>query len=126
MLLVSFRIQLYILTSGMNSILTLKPVSILTQFKSVGLLQNNILRCSLFEAKKASSQACDQGAFENIVHALSTNQPQIKLALQIRRTPHATLPQGEFSTSCSIKFSTHIRNHHLPMRYKRTIPIAYR
>ena len=34
------------------------------------------------------------------------------------KTPHVTLPQWAFSTSCSITASTHI--HHLPMRNKET------
>jgi len=56
------------------------------------------------------------------MHFLQLNRKaQNHLALQIRTTPHATLPQGEFSTSCSIKTTSHIKNHHLPMRYKGTI-----
>jgi len=48
------------------------------------------------------------------MHFLPINlKPQNHLVLQIRTTPHATSPHGELSTSCCIKASTHIKNHHL-------------
>jgi len=51
------------------------------------------------------------------LHFLPINpKTQSHLALQIQTTTHATSPQVGFSTSCSMKASTHIKNHQLPMR----------
>jgi len=64
--------------------------------------QLDILLCSWFEAEKKSSSACAQGTFWNTAHTLSSNQTQIILHCKSRPHPHATSPQKDFSTSCSI------------------------
>ena len=61
-----------------------------------------------------------------MVHVPLHNQlenPKPTLHCKSRPTPHATSPQGEFLISCSIKPSTHIKNYHLPKKYK--VIIAY-
>jgi len=99
------RNRLSVWTEARIWVWLLKPASILTQMTTVGLLQNDILRCSWFEAEGTSNQACAQGTFLNTAHTLLPIKLNITLHSKSRPTPHATSPQIEFSNSCSIKVS---------------------
>jgi len=68
------------------------------QIKTVGVLRNDILRCSWFEAEKTSSQACAQGTFWNIqsIYTLYQSTQKSKITLHCKskqlhmQYPHAS------------------------------------
>jgi len=70
---------------------------------------------------KRQSSMCSRRILEDYPYTLyqSTQKSKITSHGKSRPTPHATSPQGKFSTSSSIKTSMHGRNRNLQMRYKQ-------